>query len=216
MKTLFFDMDGTICESRQKIAPWMKKKLKNLNVPLVIVSGAEQKRMKKQLDGLKCELMAQNGNHSDYWFNALTEAEDKEIMEHLERVSYLTKLPLTQEYVHNRGCQISFSFTGHNAKLKDKKRFDPSKDYRNTILTLIPFKSKTLEVRVAGTTCFDYNRKNSLKGDNIKKYLKIKNLKPEECVYYGDNFDKGGNDESVLGIMRCVKVTGPNDLYRVI
>lgn len=212
-KYLFLDLDGTITESREKISPKMKKKLLSLP-PFVVVSGAEVQRMEKQMDGVPCIKMGQNGNDALDWYNKLTKREEAEIMSHLKRISEFEGLPIDKETVHNRGCQISFSFTGHTAPLKWKKMFDPTKQYRNHILENIPFVSRTLEVRVAGTTCFDYNRKGNLKGDNLKRYMKLHSLNPKDCIYYGDNFTKGGNDESVLGVMKCVRVTGPDDLYK--
>ena len=135
-------------------------------------------------------------------------------MKHLIKVSRFCFVPIDKETTQNRGCQISFSFTGHNADVKWKAKFDPLKKYRNYVLKNVPFKSKTLTVRVAGTTCFDYNKKHSLKGDNLKRYMKLHKLNPKKCVYYGDNFTKGGNDESVLGVMQCIKVKNPNDLLK--
>ena len=80
------------------------------------------------------------------------------------------------------------------------------------ILKKCPFKSKTLTIKIAGTTCFDYNRKGCLKGDNLKRYMELHKLKKKDCVYYGDALFKGGNDESVLGVMKCVKIKDPQDL----
>ena len=209
----FYDLDGTICESRQIISDKMKKKLL-IRDEFVVISGAEVERIKKQMDGVPCIIMGQNGNDAPNWENKLNEEEKKEILEHLEKISRFCNIPIDNKTVHHRGCQISLSFTGHNADVKWKKRFDPLKKYRNFVLKKIPFKSKILVVRVAGTTCLDYNRKGNLKGDNLKRYMKLSNLKKSECVYYGDNFGKGGNDESVLGIMKCIKVDSPDDLYK--
>jgi HAD superfamily hydrolase (TIGR01484 family) len=203
------DMDGTITESRQTISPKMKRKLKSLKQPIIVVSGAEKQRILKQMDGVPCVMMAQNGNDAPNWQNTLTKEEKYEIHEHLSNFT-----DMLEDYVHDRGCQISFSWTGHHAPTKVKQDFDPDKKFRNKMLKKYPFKSQTLVVRVAGTTCFDYNKKGNLKGDNLKRYMKLHNLDPKECVYYGDNFDKGGNDESVLGVMRCVKVKSPDDLYK--
>lgn len=212
----FFDLDGTICESRQIISSEMKDKLFSLKESLVVISGAESERIKKQMDGVPCIIMGQNGNDAPEWENKLTDEEEKEIHQHLEKISKVFLYPVDEETTHHRGCQISFSFVGHNAEIKCKKRFDPSKKYRNFILKKVPFKSKTLIVRVAGTTCLDYNRKGNLKGDNLKRYMKLHNLNKKDCVYYGDNFDKGGNDESVLGVMECVKVASPQELLKKI
>jgi len=213
-KHLFFDLDGTITESRQVISPKMKEKLLSFKEPFVVATGAEKARLIKQMDGVPCIMLAQNGNDAPDWKNTLTENEKFQVWQHLEKVSKFTGVPIDKETVHDRGCQISLSFTGHNADVKWKKKFDPEKKYREDVLKNVPFKSKTMLVRVAGTTCFDYNKKGNLKGDNLKRYMRLHRLKKNDCIFYGDNFDKGGNDESVLKVMPCVKVSGPTDLWK--
>ena len=213
-KHIFLDLDGCVTESRQIISKEMKKKLKSLKDPFIVVSGAEISRIKKQMNGVKCIMMGQNGNDAPDWRNKLEAQELAQIYDHLQKVSKFCHVPVDGETTHNRGCQVSFSFIGHNADVKWKVKFDPTKKYRNYVLKSVPFKSDTLVVRVAGTTCFDYNRKYSLKGDNLKRYMKLHGLKKKDCTYYGDNFTKGGNDESVLGVMKCVRVKGPDDLLK--
>lgn len=214
----FFDLDNCITKSRQIISPKMKKKLLSFTESFVVISGAEVKRIKKQMDGVKCIMMGQNGNDTPDWYNKLSAKELIEILDHLVEVSKFCSsdgfIPINRETTQNRGCQVSFSFTGHNADVKWKAKFDPKKKYRNYVLKNVPFKSKTLTVRVAGTTCFDYNKKDGLKGDNLKRFMKLRKLNPKDCVYYGDNFSKGGNDESVIGVMRCIKVKDPDDLLK--
>ena len=210
---IFLDLDNTICESRQIISPKMKKKLLTLKEPFVVISGTEKSRIIKQMDGVPCIVMGQNGNDAPNWQNKLTKKESNEILKHLKVLEkYIGWSILDEETVHHRGCQISFSFTGHNADIKWKKKFDPKKKYRNYILKQVPFKSKNLIVKVAGTTCFDYNRKDCLKGNNLKRYMKLHKLNKKDCIYFGDAFGKGENDESVKGVMRCVKVKDPQDL----
>ncbi|MCK9371028.1 HAD-IIB family hydrolase [Candidatus Dojkabacteria bacterium] len=203
----FFDMDGTICESRQQISSEMKEVLKKFQ-PFVVVSGASKQRIEYQMDGLLCIMMGQNGNDTPDWQNKLSQRDVKEIFNHIHKIYPY----FPDDCIQNRGCQMSLSFIGHNADIKDKKKFDPQKRLRHRILNKIPFKSKTLTCRVAGTTCFDYNKKGHLKGDNLRRYMKLHKLNPKDCVYFGDNFSKGGNDESVKGVMKCVEVSNPQEL----
>ena len=213
MITRFFDLDGTICISRQVISKEMREKLLSLKDLFVVVSGAEIPRIKKQMGGVPCIMMGQNGNDTPDWENKLTIDEKAEIYQHLDKISkFLNVYIVNKETTHDRGCQISFSYVGHNANIEWKLLFDPDKKFREWVLKHVPFRSKTLIVRVAGTTCFDYNRKGNLKGDNLKRYMELHQLNPKDCIYYGDNFQKGGNDESVLGVMKCVAVEDPADL----
>lgn len=221
-KHFFFDMDGTVCESRQTITSEMKEALERLG-DIHIISGAKREQMEKQLDGLKCNIMAQSGNDTDLWYKKLTKEEIKEIDFHISSFmnncsDYIYKM---MEYgyriIENRDCQVSFSFVGHDAPIEQKIVFDPEKSYRMKFLAMNPFNSKNLEVRIAGTTCLDYTRKDGKKGNNIKEYIKKKKFNIDECIYIGDALFKGGNDESVIEIipeMKVVKVDGIKDTLR--
>lgn len=212
-KHVFLDMDGCVTESRKTISSHMKKKLTPMNP--VIISGASVKQMEKQLDGMPCVKMGQNGNDTPDWYNKLTHKEIIEIYKHIQRIEkFLNASLIGDDTYENRGCQISLSFTGHNANKEWKEKFDPKKEFRKWVLEKVPFKAPGLMVRIAGTTCLDYNRKGNLKGDNLKRYMKRHNLDPKDCIYYGDNLAKGGNDESVIGVMKCVEVKDPEDLYK--
>lgn len=202
---LIFDMDGTICKSKQKITSQMKKKLEKLGI--VVISGASKKQMEYQLDGLNCTIMGQNGNDTSLWQNKLTDQDKKEIYYHIEKYGLLLN-----GLVDDRGCQISYSCIGHNKDHTLKKNFDPKQVIRKAILKQHPFKSKNLTAKIAGTTCFDYINKKGTKGDNLKRWLKENKISAKDCVYYGDALFKGGNDASVIGIMKCVKVKSPQDL----
>ena len=205
-----FDLDGTITESRQIISPQMKKRLLDLKEPFVVISGAEVKRIEKQMDGVPCIKMGQNGNDTPFWQNKLSKKDIREILNHIGKIYPY----FPDDCIQNRGCQISLSFIGHSSDIQKKNKFDPRKQLRYKILKQVPFKSKNLLARVAGTTCIDYNKKNNLKGDNLRRYMKLHKINPKDCVYFGDNFSKGGNDESVKGVMKCIPVKNPSDLLK--
>lgn len=206
-KHFIFDMDNTICESRQKITPSMKKRLLRLG-KIIVISGASREQMEYQLDGMNCTILAQSGNDTPLWKNKLSEKEKEEIWNHI------TSIPTSFDYawVQDRGCQLSLSLTGHEANLNKKKRFDPKQKKRKNLLEMWPFKSENLMVSIAGTTCFDYTRKEGTKGKNISRWIKHKRLSKRECIYFGDALFKGGNDETVIGVIDTEIVTNPKDL----
>lgn len=201
----FFDLDGTITESKQKITSKMKKKLSKLDV--IVISGASRKQMEYQLDGLPCTILAQNGNDAPFWQNKLSIKEKEEIHNHIRKYGVMIST-----LVDDRGCQISYSLIGHDNDHNIKKNFDPNHIIRKAILKQHPFKSKNLTVKIGGTTCFDYVQKKGTKGDNLKRWLKENKISAKDCVYYGDSLFKGGNDESVKGVMRTIPVKNPKDL----
>lgn len=202
------DLDGTITESKQVISPKMKKSLEALECPIIVISGASRKQMEKQLDGLPCVILAQSGNDTSLWQNKLSAQEQFEINRHIYTIGGV----FDTEHYDSRGCQVAYSFTGHNAEKELKKNFDPKQIIRKAILKQHPFKSKTLTVRVAGTTCLDYTHKKGTKGENIKRWIKENKLNKKDCVFFGDALFKGGNDESVKGVINTVAVANPQDL----
>lgn len=204
---LIFDMDGTICESKQKISKEMKDKLATLG-SIAVISGASREQMEKQLDGLECTILAQCGNDTPLWQNKLNFFELWEIKSHVRRFGN----PRDNRKFENRGSQIAYSFIGHNAKRELKLAYDPEGKVRQEILEKYPFKSKTLKVKIGGTTCLDYTK--YTKGDNIARWIKENKLKKKDCVYYGDALFKGGNDESVIGVIKTIAVTSPADLLK--
>lgn len=211
---IFLDLDGTICESNQKITPEMKVTLRKLD-DFVVVSGATKAKMEEQLDGLLCPLMAQSGNETELWTNTLTPAEVKEVSAHIKKIDEWLEPHRTDikvDMIQNRGCQISLSITGHDAPIEIKKKCDPNKNFRQWLLVAYPFVSETLKCSIGGNTCLDYTHKDGDKGHNIARYIKEKGLDPKECVYYGDGLFPGGNDESVMGVIKTIEVSNPQDL----
>lgn len=208
---IFADLDGTICESRQKISKEMLAKLFELSTKheIIVISGAGRERIYEQLGGLDCIVMAQSGNDTDIWNKTLSLNEKKKILNHIRKVTGdVTK----EDLIDDRGCQISLSLVGHNADIEVKKKFDPDSKKRKKILKEHPFVSSKLECRIAGTTCFDYTRKDGTKGKNIEHFIKYHKWNKKDCIYYGDKLMKGGNDESVVGIIKTVEVANPQEL----
>lgn len=211
MKHLFFDLDGTICESREKISRLMLKTLWNIDLThdIVIVSGAEKERMVSQLRGFQCPLLAQSGNDTHLWKRTLNANDRKKIIAHIRKiVGEVTK----EDMIDDRGCQISLSLVGHRAPIELKKTFDPTGQIRTKILKEKPFINNKLECRIAGTTCLDYTRKDGTKGKNIERFINHLGWNKKDCVYFGDKLYRGGNDESVIGVIEVVPVKNPEDL----
>lgn len=222
-KHIFFDMDGTVTFTRSKITPHMKEALAELmKVATVgVISGSTNQQMAFQVDGLPVIRMGQNGNHvidpeeGELWFDALTEAEREEVFAHgaLLREKFTHEVPDEEDLIEDRGSQISFSIYGHHAEPAVKKAFDGDFKKRTALLASTPFNSNTLEVRMGGSTTFDYFRKGSNKGFNIAKLLKHKGWDANDCLFFGDALFPGGNDESVKGVIETISVTDEEDCY---
>lgn len=221
-KHIFFDVDGTVTESRSKITKEMYQALLRLSQDhdIIFVSGASKEQMLFQTDGFPATYMAQNGNDTPYWKNEISADGVFEIETHYLKIMLCAlgkgEISSDDDLVEHRGSQISLSMVGHHAPLEIKKAYDPDKKKRKALLKKFPFKSDKYEVVIAGTTCFDYFLKGMNKGHNVWRMIKEKNWRSDECIYFGDSFFKGGNDETVKEVIKTVKVDGPDDLMKYI
>ncbi len=223
-KHVFFDMDNTLTPSRSLMTSDMQSVFEKLMLKkdVVIVSGSQESQVWKQVPTDfkgKISLMVQNGNNAYsqkeekyLWERKLSGDEKREIMNHISRVEkkyadLISNVRKEKNLIEDRGCQISFSFVGHNAPLQDKQRFDPKGELRNKILVELPLVSKTVGVKIGGTTCFDYNQIGKNKGYNILEWMKYHSWKPEDSIYVGDALFPGGNDDTVLDVCDTLQVS---------
>lgn len=228
-KHIFFDLDNTLTRSRSPITPSMHGLLTKLSKHhnVFVVSGADAKQISRQLGPSlsgKYWSMGQNGNScitpkgEVLWENKLNWVQKFEILSYVEHI-------ITQKYfayknlldlVEDRGCQIAYSCIGHHEDIAKKEMFDAGKKKRATVLKKHPFKSKTVEVKIAGTTGFDFYIKGSSKGANIEVLRRKMGWKKSECLYVGDALFKNGNDETVIGVIPTKAVRDPSETEKVI
>lgn len=223
-----FDMDGTLTQSRTEIEGKFAKTLERLakEKTIVIISGADRQQIIKQLPFLintekEFYILAQSGNDAQknneiLWQNKLESDELAEIDRHIALITESYGYTRDVDKVEYRGGQVSFSLVGHNADKTKKKNFDPKGEIRRTILERLPFKSINLGVSIGGTTCFDYTRFNWNKKGNLLNLLREKNWKREDCIYFGDQLYKGGNDYQVKDLMQAINVMSPMHTYQII
>lgn len=215
----FFDMDGTLTQSKTEIDDKYVKALLRLafKYPVIIVSGASLGQMIKQLIVSNITYLSQNGNlaidknGNMLWNNELYEHEVADIHKHINQLSYATSVPNDAVHVQDRGCQVSFSLVGHDADQAIKNEYDPNRSRRLSMLKVFPFVHDTLTVSVGGTTCLDYTQKNGTKGKNVQRYIDMFELK--NPVYVGDALFPGGNDSTVVGVCDTLAVSSVQETY---
>ena len=228
-KYVFFDLDNTLTRSRSLVTKEMSILLKQLSKKheVIIVSGATAKQIEAQLghDLLGSYwVMGQNGNMCIdkkgmiLWENKMNWMQKLEVLSYADGIirkklhRYKDKLDLVQD----RGCQISYSIIGHNEEISKKEHCDPLQVKRLEILKKFPFKSKTVEVKIGGTTCLDFFIKGYNKGKNVESLYKKMKWKKGECLYVGDALFPNGNDETVIGVIPTQQVANPKETERVI
>src|SRR3989338_602540 len=134
-KYIFFDMDGTLTESRQIALPEMISELERIKekYKIFVASGAELKRMMWQVPISGVTYFAQNGNevfedNKLLWRKELPNK--KEILEHIE----LLKIGYPNSEIEDRGSELVVSFTGFHAYFDIKNKFDPDRKIRMEML----------------------------------------------------------------------------------
>lgn len=231
-KRFFFDVDNTLTRSRSEVSSEMVKAMDKLTeqADLIAVSGAEEVQIWKQLtDAFKSKLyiLAQNGNYArlpgakdTIWAEDLTDSMRRDIDKHIlairERFSILFDNVNEDDLVQDRGCQVGFSLYGHNAPVEEKERFDPDRSLRKRILKEVPFESSEVEIKIGGTTTFDYFKSGSNKGVNVDRLIKYMDWKHDDCIYIGDGLSEGGNDESVIGVCDTLPVSDYKETLNVV
>lgn len=211
---LFFDLDNTLTRSKSIIEPEHKTLLRRMQHTVVVISGAHQVQIHKQLDSLRCIRMGQNGNHTldatghELWNDALSPHEESEILQHARTIRGLLTDAIVDDadLLDHRGAQISFSILGHSRPVTEKESCDPRQSKRKHLLETSPLHSDSVEVRIAGTTCFDYFAKGKHKGFNVMRLITLNGWDPSTCLYIGDALYPGGNDESVVGVIETLQV----------
>ena len=204
-------MDGTLSKSRQEASPEMVKELNRIKEKyhIFIASGAELSRMSWQVPVTDIVWFAQNGNEvvgdmDVYWKRELPDKQD--VLNHID----ILKKEYPNAEIEDRGCSIVVSFTGFHAPFDIKDAFDPDRKIRLEMLKKHPHPN----AYVAGTSGIDYIP--FTKGQNIQRYLQIKNIKPHDCLYIGDALEPGANDYTVVGYIPTFAVRNPEDTLRFI
>lgn len=234
LETVIFDLDGTITKSRSLIRPDMSCALINLSKKfnLIIISGASKVQIKKQIpwiDNGNATVMAESGNDifkgDTTIFKTYLNFDDVfEIMNHIKKIyeKYGFGDEVGGDRIEIRGGQVSWSVIGHNTGKRIKESFDPTGSLRRRFLEEVPFESEGLSVKIGGTTCLDYTKKDCGKKGNLKKLLSIGDSccddddNKNRYVYFGDQLYKGGNDEEVKDIMECVEVKNSEETLKFI
>ncbi len=221
-KHLFFDLDDTLTLSRSEIDADMYELLASLPHDIVVISGAEHSQIEKQIRDLPIYRLGQNGNqafHKDsslLWEEKLSKEHEEAVLSHIESLHEHLSHDVRDEHdlIEHRGSQISFSLLGHHEDVSKKKSFDPDRALRLELLNRVPFVSDDVEVRIGGTTCFDYFMKGKHKGHNVRRLIAHQGWDVDSALYFGDALFPGGNDEAVIGVIDTHSVEDHRDTYR--
>jgi hydroxymethylpyrimidine pyrophosphatase-like HAD family hydrolase len=98
---------------------------------------------------------------------------------------------------HSSGC-VTFPVLGTAAKIEDKLAFDPDRSKRRKIYDEVCEVFSEYVVFVGGSSSFDMAPKPYDKYYALSKYCEERGIAHSEAVFVGDDYGRGGNDESVF------------------
>lgn len=221
---LFFDLDDTVTLSRSEIDHDMHAFFASFPHDIVIISGAHVDQIHTQTRHLSVYALGQNGNQAHHpsgqvlWEEQLHDEHERTIRDHIATLQVLLAEEVRDinDLVEHRGAQISYSLIGHHEATETKKAYDPDRTKRLALLTSVPFDSEHLEVKIGGTTCFDYFLKGRHKGYNVQRLIEHEGWNASDCVYFGDAICPGGNDETVIGVVETIPVRNHRHTFEIL
>ena len=221
-KLIFFDLDGTLAQSKQALTSEMATLLAKLleHTRVAIVSGGalpqfleqvvEQLPAHTRLSNLY--LLPTSGAALYAWQGSVWHKVYEERLSHQEaelietamrEAAAETKLIDVNEKsygerIEYRGGQVSLSALGQHASVSLKKAWDPDKSKRRALQAAIAKRLPAYHVGMGGMTTIDVNKKGIDKGYGIHQLCERLHIKESDALYVGDQLVAGGNDEAAF------------------
>jgi len=238
----FFDVDGTLAESKQSISHDMSLALSHLAEEhlAAIISGGGYEQMRTQViehlpkttrfsnlymlptSGSALYTFS-NGSWKKTYAHSIASDEITRISEKLVEAIEASgvEVPgedeLYGERIEYRDSQVSWSAYGQEASLEKKKDWDPDHAKRRQIIAVLAPLLPEYEIKSGGTTTIDITQKGINKGFAVEELARMLGTTPEKCVYAGDALFEGGNDEAVIRTgINTRKVLSPEDTQELI
>lgn len=240
-KLIFFDLDGTLTESKQPLSSEMAGLVAGLLAltRIAIISGGALPQFLKQVIGALPEstnlanlyLLPTSGaalyewkdhDWSKVYEERLSETEAHTIETAMHAVAQETGLinfsePAWGERIEYRGSQVSMSALGQHAPLDEKKVWDPDHTKRHALQTALAARLPGFSVGMGGATTIDVTKRGIDKAYGLRQLCERLGLRESDALYVGDELVAGGNDEAVFKTKAETRsVTGPAETSSVI
>lgn len=240
-KLIFFDLDGTLTESKHsathEMALYLAKLLKVAKVA-IISGGALSQFMQQVVDRLPRDANLanlyllptsgaalyefQNGEWKKIYEERISEKDahiiDTAIREAAAETGTIHfSKPSYGERIEYRGSQVTLSALGQQAPLVLKKEWDPNHEKRHALQANIAARLPNFSVSYGGKTSIDITKKGVDKAYGIRKLCERIGIDESDALFIGDELNAGGNDEAVYktSVPTCA-VTDPAHTLRTI
>jgi HAD superfamily hydrolase (TIGR01484 family) len=237
---IIFDLDGTLTKSKSPIDPDMADLINKLIAikKVAIISGGGYPQFQEQLisklptkvDNYSnllllptsgTRLYSWKGLWQEQYAENLSQKEKEEILYNLNSVLKATGFEkpekLFGDLIEDRGSQITFSALGQKAPVDLKYAWDPTREKRDKIASMLSSRIPEFDVRVGGATSIDITRKGVNKAYGINKLEQYLKIPISKMLFVGDALFYGGNDypAKTTGV-DCIAVKGPEETSALI
>ena len=212
IKVIAMDLDGTLTQHKQPLAPLTRATLEALGkrYRLLMVGAGQVQRIFHQMEYFPIDII---GNYGMQYatYNAQTGGLDMQRDEVIpagdrgtiearvtalrEKYGYTEFAGDNVEY-HPSGC-LTFPLLGTKAAQADKLAFDPDRAKRRRIYAQVCAAFPEYCVFVGGSSSFDMAPRPYNKLYALDLYCREQGIAHENVLFIGDDYGTGGNDESV-------------------
>ncbi|MEN2785137.1 HAD-IIB family hydrolase [Sphingomonas qilianensis] len=214
-----FDLDGTLAESKQALAPDMAALLADLagHVAVAVISGGDWPQFEKQIvarlplgaDLTNLFIMPTTGTKlyrctdgvwRQIYADNFTPAERDRILTALDdarQQAGLANEKIWGEQIEDRGSQITFSGLGQEAPIDAKKAWDPDFAKRKTMQRIVQGQLRGFAINVGGSTSIDITRQGTDKASAMRALAAHSGIATADMLFLGDAIYEGGNDYAV-------------------
>ena len=212
IKTIAFDLDGTLTQHKTPLCPENRRALEALaqKYNLLMVGAGQVMRIFNQLEGFPIDIIGNYGlSYGIYDKTARQmnivrdlrlpcdhESVAKRIWMLREKYGFTEFAGDSVEY-HPSGC-VTFPLLGTKARQTDKLAFDPTRERRRRFYDDVVQTFSDYVVFIGGSSSFDFAPKPYDKAYALDLYCRERGFAHDEVVYCGDDYGLGGNDEAVF------------------
>lgn len=211
IKLFAFDLDGTLTQHKTPLSAENRAVLEMLarKSRLCMVGAGMCRRIYEQMGHFPIDIIGNYGMQTAVYNRELNDIEtvednkvaidresvERRVTELRRRYGYTEFKGDNVEY-HSSGC-ITFPLLGTKAEQKDKLTFDPDRSKRRAFYGEVKRLFPEYTVFVGGSSSFDMAPKPYNKYYALNAYCAERDIPHNEVVFVGDDYGKGGNDESV-------------------
>ena len=211
IKLIAMDLDGTLTQHKQPLSSENRAALDALGkkYKLLMVGAGQVMRIFNQMEHYPIDIIGnyglQYGKYDpvsksinivrDLSFDCDRASAEKKITALREKHGFTEYAGDNVEF-HPSGC-ITFPILGTKAKIEDKLAFDPDRSRRRAFYGEVIEAFSDYVVFVGGSSSFDMAPKPYNKYYARDLYCKEAGISHDEVVFIGDDYETGGNDNSV-------------------